>query len=95
MEGRRAERKPVGIAAHLRELGGSRLDAEVHDMSCTGFRVACIYNIPVGARVFLTIPSFSAMEAQVAWRDKQGFGCRFVQPLHPAVFDTIAKRHPG
>ena len=95
IEGRRAERKPVGIAAHLREHGGSRLDVEVHDLSRTGFRTACIYNVPEGARVYLTIPSFSAMEAIVAWRDRQGFGCKFVQPLHPAVFDTIAKRHPG
>ena len=95
IEGRRAERKLVGIAAHLRELGGSRLDVEVHDLSRTGFRVASVYNIPAGKRVFLTIPSFSAMEAQVAWRDLHGFGCKFVQPLHPAVFDMIAKRHPG
>ena len=95
LAGRVAERKPVGITAHLREMGGSRLDLEVHNLSLTGFRAACIYNVPVGARVFLTIPSFSAFEAEVAWRDKQGFGCRFIQPLHPAVLDMIAKRHPG
>lgn len=95
IEGRRAERKPVGIAVHLRELGGSRLDVEVHDLSLTGFRVASVYNVPAGTHVFLTIPSFSAMEAQVAWRDRNGFGCKFIQPLHPAVFDMIAKRHPG
>ena len=95
LAGRVAERKPVGITAHLREMGGSRLDLEVHNLSLTGFRAACIYNVPVGARVFLTIPSFSAFEAEVAWRDKQGFGCRFIQPLHPAVLDMIANRHPG
>lgn len=95
LAGRVAERKSVGIIAHLREMGGSRLDLEVHNLSLTGFRAACIYNVPVGARVFLTIPSFSAFEAEVAWRDKQGFGCRFIQPLHPAVLDMIAKRHPG
>jgi hypothetical protein len=94
-DGRIAERKTVGIAAHLREQGGSRLDVEVHDLSRTGFRAACIYNVPVGARVYLTIPTFSAMEGEVAWRDRQGFGCKFVQPLHAAVFEMIAKRHPG
>lgn len=95
LDGRVAERKPVGIAAHLREMGGSRLDLDVHDLSRTGFRAACIYNVPVGARVFLTIPSFAALEAEVAWRDKQGFGCKFIHPLHPAVLDMIVKRHPG
>lgn len=95
IDGRIAERKAVGIVAQLRELGGSRLDVEVHDLSRTGFRTACIYNVPVGAHVFLTIPTFSAMEAKVAWRDRSGFGCKFLQPLHPAVFDMIARRHPG
>ena len=95
LEGRRALRKQVIIAAHLREHGGSRLDVEVHDLSRTGFRIDCVYNVAEGARVYLTLPSFSAMEAIVAWRDKSGFGCKFVQPLHPAVFDMIARRHPG
>jgi hypothetical protein len=94
LDGRAAERRPVGIAAHLREMGGAPMDIEVLDLSRTGFRTACIYNVPAGARVFLTIPTFSAMEAEVAWRDNTGFGCKFVQPLHPAVFDMIARRHP-
>lgn len=95
LDGRRALRKNVVIPAHLREHGGSRLEVEVQDLSRTGFRIDCIYNIPEGARVYLTLPSFSAMEAIVAWRDKSGFGCKFIQPLHPAVFDMIARRHPG
>jgi hypothetical protein len=95
LDGRIAERKPVVIAAQLREFGGTRMDVDVHDLSRTGFRTDCIYNVPVGARVFLALPTFSAMEAVVAWRDKTGFGCKFVQPLHPAVFDMIARRHPG
>jgi hypothetical protein len=95
LDGRAADRKPVIIAAHLREFGGTRMDVDVHDLSRTGFRTDCIYNVPVGARVYLTLPTFSAMEAVVAWRDKSGFGCKFVQPLHPAVFDMIARRHPG
>jgi len=95
LEGRRALRKLVIIQAHLREHGGSRLDVEVQDLSRTGFRIDCVYNIGEGARVYLTIPTFSAMEAVVAWRDKSGFGCKFIQPLHPAVFDMIARRHSG
>ena len=95
LDGRRALRKMVIIPAHLREHGGSRLEVEVQDLSCTGFRIDCVYNIAEGARVYLTLPSFSAMEAIVAWRDKSGFGCKFIQPLHPAVFDMIARRHPG
>ncbi|UVO55027.1 PilZ domain-containing protein [Sphingomonas sp. SUN039] len=71
------------------------MDVDVHDLSLTGFRTDCIFKVAVGARVYLTLPSFSAMEAIVAWRDNSGFGCKFVQPLHSAVFDMIARRHPG
>lgn len=95
LDGRRALRKMVTIPAHLREHGGSRLEVEVQDLSRTGFRIDCVYNIAEGARVYLTLPTFSALEAIVAWRDKSGFGCKFIQPLHPAVFDMIARRHPG
>ena len=93
VEARAAERKSVGITAQLREFGGTRMDVEVHDLSRTGFLTSCVFNVPVGARVYLTLPSFSAFEAVVAWRDKKGFGCRFDQPLHPAVFDMIVARH--
>ena len=95
LEGRRALRKLVIIPAHLREMGGAPLEIEVQDLSRTGFRIDCVYNIAEGTRVYLTLPTFSAMEAIVAWREKSGFGCKFVQPLHPAVFDMIARRHPG
>jgi len=94
-DGRATERCPVVIKAQLREFGGSRMDVDVHDLSRTGFRTDCIYNLAVGARVYLTIPSFRAFEAIVAWRKQSGFGCEFLQPLHPAVLDMIAKRYPG
>jgi hypothetical protein len=94
-DARAAARRPVVIKAQLREFGGSRMDVDVHDLSRTGFRTDCIYNLAVGARVYLTIPSFTAFEAIVTWRKLSGFGCAFVQPLHPAVFDMIARRHPG
>lgn len=91
---RAAKRRGVRIAAHLRAVGGARFDIDLIDLSMTGFRFESYYPIPVGWRVFLTIPTFAPLEALVAWRDERAFGCRFEQPLHPAVFDTIAERHP-
>ena len=92
---RAAERRLVGIRAQLREMGSGRQDVNVEDLSITGFRVDSIYRVTVGATVFLTIPTFAAMEAQVVWAHKSGYGCQFAQPLHPAVFDMIARRYPG
>ena len=91
---RSAERRVVGIAALLREAGGTKWNVDLQDLSMTGFRFESLYSIAVGARVFLTIPTFAPLEAEVAWRSNTGFGCRFAVPLHPAVFDTIAARYP-
>ncbi len=92
-EGRGAERRMVGIRAVLREVGGVRLDVDLEDLSVTGFRVQSIYGLRVGARVFVTIPTFAPLEAEIAWRDGTHYGCRFFRPLYPAVFDTIVARH--
>ncbi len=94
-DARSAERRIVGIRAQLREFGGHRFDVDVLDLSRTGFRIDSVFGINVGARVYLTIPSFAPLEAIIAWRDKYGYGCRFVHPLHRAVFDLIAARHPA
>jgi hypothetical protein len=94
-EARAAERRNVGIRAQLREMGGGKLDVDVQDLSVTGFRVDSVYRVALGATVFLTIPTFTAMEATVAWAHKSGYGCQFVNPLHPAVFDMITRRFGG
>ncbi len=68
------------------------MEVNVEDLSITGFRVDSIYRIGVGVTVFLSIPTFSALEAIVVWTAKSGYGCKFIQPLHPAVFDMISRR---
>jgi hypothetical protein len=95
LDARGAERRRVGMRATLREFGSQRLEVDVLDLSVTGFRVESIYSIAVGARVYLTIPTFSPLEAVIAWRVRYGYGCKFVRPLHPAVFDTICARYSG
>jgi hypothetical protein len=90
---RRAERRAIGLRAQLREFGGGKIEVEVEDLSTTGFRVESIYRLAVGQRVYIAIPSFAPFEAQIAWAAGGHYGCRFVQPLHPAVFDLIVARH--
>lgn len=83
----------VGIRATLREEGGFKLVVDIEDLSVTGFRVQSIYAMRVGARVFVTIPTFAPLEAEITWREGTHYGCRFARPLYPAVFDMIAARH--
>lgn len=91
-EARAAERRRVHLRALVREAGSARIDIDLVDLSATGFRFESFHGFAVGARVFLTIPTLEPLEAVVAWRGATAFGCRFLSPLHPAVFATIAAR---
>jgi hypothetical protein len=93
VENRQKQRARVVFDAQLREVGGVRVNATMCDLSETGFRADCAFPIAVGQRVFLTIPTFAPLEAIVAWRDGHEYGCKFLRPLYPAVFDTIVARH--
>jgi PilZ domain len=91
-EERVAARCRVSIRANVREAGSTRIDIDVVDLSATGFRFESVYGFAIGARVFLSLPTLSPLEAVVAWRNRSSFGCRFVRPLYPSVFDMIAAR---
>jgi PilZ domain len=91
-ECRRAARRRVRIRALVREAGSSRIDIDVVDLSPSGFRFESFYRFAPGARVFLSIPSLQPLEAVIAWRGGNTYGCQLVKPLHKAVFETIANR---
>jgi PilZ domain len=88
-DGRRAERLDVRMKASLREAGLTRFDVDVIDMSVTGFRIKTAYTLYPDSRVWLTLPGKAALEAKVAWRRDFTYGCRFIFPLHLAVFEHL------
>lgn len=90
-EHRIALRKPVRLRAQLRDRSHAKFDIDVLDLSTTGFRLKTVFNLPLETIVWVTLPKLSGLEATVAWRDRQTsfYGCRFTNPLHPAVFDHI------
>ena len=91
-EARRADRFPLLINAALRELGSTKFNVDVRDLSVTGFRCETSFTLRIGARVWLTIPGLSPLESQTMWRDKYVYGFAFTAPLHPAVLDHLAKQ---
>lgn len=91
---RAATRQDVRIDAIIREPGCGRTTVEILDLSATGFCFSMIGPLAVGARVFLHLPTFAPLEAIVAWRRQSLYGCKFLRPLHVAVFETIAARFP-
>lgn len=86
---RRAERREVRIRATLRRQGETKFTAELADLSESGFRVDSHYAMPVDSQVWLTLPGLSAIAARVAWSGGNSLGCKFENPLHPAVLDRV------
>lgn len=91
-DARIARRRPVRIRALVRPAGSARIDIDVVDLSATGFRFESYYQFASGTRVFLSIPTLQPLEGTIAWARGTHYGCRFLNPLHPAVFETIAER---
>jgi hypothetical protein len=84
-------RKRVGVRARVREAGPIRYDVTLIDLSAYGFRGETFHHLRAGTPMWITLPGLSAIEAEVVWQRHEYFGCRFRQPLHPAVFDHIVE----
>ncbi|HYJ31317.1 MAG TPA: PilZ domain-containing protein [Allosphingosinicella sp.] len=103
-DGRSAERRIVNLAASLREPGASLAEAEVVDLSVTGFGAETDATLEPGAIVWLKLPGLEPTNCRVVWVDGRNAGFEFLCPLHPATLDTITaagrtttpiKRHFG
>ena len=102
-DGRKAERRVVNLAASLREPGATLADAEVVNLSTTGFAAEADAVLEVGAHVWLKLPGQEAVNSRVVWVEGNKAGFEFVTPLHSATLDLILtsgrrgppKRHFG
>ena len=92
-DARASERRRVAVRALVREAGSFRVDIDVIDLSATGFRFESVYDFAIGARVFLSVPTLAAMEAEIAWREGSAFGAQFLRPMHRSVFEMLADRY--
>lgn len=95
-EGRTAERRIVNLAANLREPGASLAEAEVTDLSVTGFGAETDAALEVGAHVWLKLPGLEPTNSRVVWVEGRKAGFEFTTPLHPATLDlvTATERRP-
>jgi hypothetical protein len=102
-DGRRAERRIVNLAASLREPGASLLDAEIVDLSVTGFGAETAAPLEPGTTVYLKLAGLEPTSCRVVWVEGNKAGFEFMSPLHPATLDTVTaasrstpvKRHFG
>ena len=88
-EGRRAERRIVNLAASMREAGATVVDAEVLNLSTSGFMAKTDLPLEAGQYVFLKLPGIEAMNSKVIWVEDGKAGFEFTSPLHPATLDQL------
>ncbi|MCC6482958.1 PilZ domain-containing protein [Sphingorhabdus sp.] len=94
-EARRHDRGHVDIVIDVRESGGGRHQAHIVDLSQSGCRIASATYLNENRHIFITLPGFTPLEAEVVWKIKDVYGCAFFQPLHPAIFDHIVAKYPS
>jgi hypothetical protein len=92
-DGRQEDRAPVQIPVALRTQGCNAFNADVSDLSRHGFRVETHIPIAVDSYIWLRLPGLSPLAARVAWTAGLTHGCRFVDPLHPAVAERVIAAH--
>ena len=88
---RREDRFAVLFLARMREPGRSAFEVKIINLSASGFCAKTSYWLTEEGQVWLIIPRLEAREARVIWQRDFVCGCVFTRPLHPAVFDHLAR----
>jgi len=88
---RQYARNSVTIDAFVRPLRGGKSQVKIMDVSETGFRMMTpiIYDSKID--IFLSIPGFQSLEANIIWHRGECYGCTFLVPLHPAILEHISR----
>jgi hypothetical protein len=91
---RRFNRGDVRIPCDVREKGFGHHKAMIADLSRSGCRISTAMYLNHEKAIYITLPGFSALEARIAWKQNEEYGCEFTNELHAAVYDHIIKTHP-
>ena len=80
-ERRRSARRPVDLAAKMRELGANGVEAKVLNISANGFMATTETQFEVGSRVWLMLPGRERANAVVRWTAGDKIGAEFADPV--------------
>ena len=86
------ERKPVAAEVLLRRSAQSGYRVRVFDISPSGCRCEFVERPAIGERVWVKLDRLEPLESEVRWIEDANAGLRFIQPIHPAVFDMVLQR---
>ena len=93
-EKRRSRRWDVQVPLQMRGLGSGPAASIVTDLSPFGCRIESERPYHVDARLNLTLPGLTAIDATVVWCEDRTMGLAFDHPLHEAVADHLVRSYP-
>lgn len=94
-EKRASRRWDVAVPLQMRGLGTGPAGATVSDLSRFGCRIRCQRPYHPDARLNLTLPGLTAIDAVVIWCREREMGLAFDHPLHEAVADHLIRTYPA
>lgn len=91
---RRAQRRPVVLAATCRTQSGLRDSAHISDISRYGCRLwTSTLAVRLGTRIVIRPQGLEGMGGIVRWIDGQYAGIEFESPLYEPVVDHLSRLH--
>lgn len=76
-------------------LGEGRANLVIHDISTAGMLMETGSQLEIGQSLILSLPESDPVTACIVWQNAPLFGCRFDQPLSPAVVSAVRLRSPA
>ncbi|WP_176599361.1 MULTISPECIES: PilZ domain-containing protein [Sphingobium] len=91
-DGREAIRHAITAQVKMRRRMEHSVASSVSDLSLSGFRLRTHMKLAAGCDIALTLPGLEARWAKIVWVRGFEAGCRFHEPLHPAILDDLIRR---
>ncbi|MBA3666614.1 MAG: PilZ domain-containing protein [Sphingomonas sp.] len=83
---------PLRADVDLRRAGDHRYRVNILDFSPAGCRIELPERVLLQEIIWVSLPGIETLEARVQWVKDWVAGVEFTRPLHPAVFDMVARR---
>jgi uncharacterized OsmC-like protein len=88
-------RGDVKIVGEAREHGGAKSPVDILDLSQTGCRIMSVSKYDGNRRIYITLPGFAQIEAEIMWHRQFEYGIRFVAPLHISIYEHVLTKFPS
>lgn len=88
-------RLPVSLTCEIRWGMGAWRTVQLRNLSPEGFQLGWSPDVRADRPLRIRIPGLQILTAEVRWRSRDAVGCKFLEPLHIAVVEHIAKAQPS